>query len=146
VDQSAVTGEVIMKKLILFVAIAAALTAAAPAKKKTKTAPAPAPQAVTIPKDAVLNADGNTYSWTDKSGKKWIYAKTPFGIIKSPVADAAAADQATAIPTGTKVIDKGDSVRFERQTPFGVTGWEKKKTELTDSERQLVDAQKAPQQ
>ncbi len=34
---------------------------------------------LTIPKDAVSNPDG-TWSWTDKQGKKWIYAKTPFGV------------------------------------------------------------------
>jgi hypothetical protein len=135
-----------MKSLILFVAIAAALAAAEPAKKKTKKAPAPAPQAVTIPKDAVLNADGTAYTYTDKAGKKWLYAKTPFGIIKSAVSETGASDAAPVDLTGAKVIDKGDSVRFERQTPFGNVVWEKKKTELTDSERQLVDAQKAPQQ
>lgn len=135
-----------MKTLILFVAIAAALVADQPAKKKTaKTAPKPAAAAVTIPKDAVPNADGNSYTWTDKDGKKWIYAKTPFGIMKSAASDPGNSNTQPDV-TGAKVIDKGDTVRFERQGPFGTISWEKKKTDLTDSERQVVDAQKAPQQ
>jgi hypothetical protein len=133
-----------MKSLVVFLAVAAALTATEPAKKKAK--PAPAPQAVTIPKDAVPNADGNTYTYTDKSGKKWIYAKTPFGIMKSAALDPSVSNAAPADVAATKVIDKGDSYRFERPGPFGTIGWEKKKTDLNDSERQIVDSQKAPQQ
>ena len=96
-----------------------------------------ASKAVTIPKDAVRNADG-TYSYTDTDGKKWTYSTTPFGVVKSPVNDAG-----TAVSADTKVIDKGDTVRFERPGPFGPLSWEKKKTDLTDDERKLVDAQTA---
>ena len=45
-----------------------------------------------------------------------------------------------------KVIDKGDTVRFERPSPFGPMGWEKKKSELTDEERRIFDAYKAKTQ
>ena len=40
-----------------------------------------------------------------------------------------------------KTTDAGDTVKFERQTPFGVSKWEKKKSDLTDEERKLVDSQ-----
>ena len=40
------------------------------------------PVSVTIPKDAVQNADGS-YSYTDKQGKKWLYRNTPFGVARS---------------------------------------------------------------
>jgi hypothetical protein len=43
----------------------------------------------------------------------------------------------------TKAIDKGDTVRFERPSPFGMVNWEKKKSDLTDDERHLLDAQNA---
>jgi len=33
-------------------------------------------------------------------------------------------------------------VKFERQTPFGTTKWEKNKTDLTDDERAILAAQK----
>jgi hypothetical protein len=107
--------------------------------KKKKAAAAP-PPALTIPKDAVLNPGGLNYSWTDKQGKRWIYAKTPFGISKFAASDAA---ETAPDLSGTKAIDKGDTVRFERPTPFGPGSWEKKKAELTDDERHLLDAQNA---
>jgi hypothetical protein len=133
-----------MKKIVVFLAFAAVAFAAEPAKKKAK--PAPAPQAVTIPKDAVPNADGNSYTYTDKDGRKWIYAKTPFGIMKSPASETADAAPTALDPATTKAIDKGDSVRFEKPGPFGTIAWEKKKTDLNDSERNVLDAQKAKQQ
>ncbi len=116
-----------------------------PAADKKKAA-APAPQALSIPKDAAQNPDG-TYSWTDKTGKKWLYAKTPFGVMRSAAEGAPSAsatpDAASASTVQfTKVTDAGDSVKFERATPFGAIKWEKKKTELTDEEKSIV-AQKA---
>jgi hypothetical protein len=146
-----------------------------------------APQAQTIPKDATANADG-TYSWTDKQGKTWTYAQTPFGVSRTletdphqkktlpkgvpagatPTADGAwlwtdktgakwkylvtpfgvtrnPAPISGTAPSpqtaGVKVIDKGDTVRFEPVTPFGTTVTEKKKSELTDDERRLVEQQ-----
>jgi len=98
----------------------------------------PAPQATTIPKDAVPNPDGRSYIWTDKQGKKWVYAKTPFGVTKSAVSDAAVSGPNLST---TKAIDKGDTVRFERPSPFGTMSWEKKKSDLTDDERHLLDTQ-----
>ena len=130
-----------MKSIVTVVNLFAILFAAAicaPAAEKKKAVPAP--QAVTIPKDAVANPDGS-YSYTDKEGKKWTYVKTPFGVMKSPTADPS-----TSPPSDlslTKAIDKGDTVRFERPGPFGTFSWEKKKSELTDDERHILDAQTA---
>ena len=47
--------------------------------RKIETPPPTKVKAVTIPKDAV-QIDSNTYRYTDPSGKKWIYSRTPFGI------------------------------------------------------------------
>lgn len=133
-----------MKSIVIVVSLfAAAICAPAATKRKGKTAP-PAPQAMTIPKDAIANPDGTTYSYTDKQGKKWTYAKTPFGIMKSPSADTSAL--APPDSSSTKAIDKGETVRFERPGPFGTMSWEKKKAELTDDERHLLDAQNAKTQ
>jgi len=132
--------------LVLF-AVSGSLMAAgdgqATGKKSSKTATAPkappkpaAPQPVTIPKDAVPMSNG-AYSYTDSKGKKWIYTNTPFGI--SRVEDMG--PPPAAGPELTKAIDKGEVVRFERPSPFGTMTWEKKKTELTDEERQMVEAQ-----
>jgi hypothetical protein len=103
-----------------------------------------AARVVVIPKDAVAGPDGS-FLWTDKAGKKWAFWNTPFGVVKNAVADpappsAAAATAAAANDTLTKVVDKGDTVRFEHTTPFGISAYEKQKSALTDEERRLYDA------
>lgn len=123
--------------LITTAMLCGAAVCAPPADKKASSAP----QTVTIPKDAVANPDG-TYSYTDKEGKKWIYLKTPFGTMKRPVDGAATRTASDPVPT--KAIDKGDTVRFERKSPFGTVTWEKKKSELSDDERHILDSQTAP--
>jgi len=145
-----------MKSAIAVVVLFAAATCAiaddkkAADKKKDDTATsgtttsgtAAAPRALTIPKDAVPNPDGRTYSYTDKDGKKWSYVPTAFGITRFPANDQPGA----AVPpdfSRIKVIDKGDTVRFERPGALGPLGWEKKKSELTDEERRIVDSYKA---
>jgi len=123
------------------------LSATAPQAKK-KSAPAtqkPAATAVpktgdaskpmAIPPDAVLGEDGD-YHYADPQGKKWIYRKTPFGVTRmedSP--ERAAAKAAAANGAGIKATEDGDIVRFERLGPFGVWKWEKKKSDLDDSEK-----------
>jgi hypothetical protein len=136
-----------MKTLIAILALSAVAVAAPADTKKKKAAVAPAPvapkavvntiQPVVIPKDAIPNSNG-TYSWTDKAGKKWIYAKTPFGISKSQDLGSEAVNAAPQAMPAAKVTDLGDTVRFERPSPFGVMKWEKKKTDLTDEERAML--------
>lgn len=128
-----------MKTLIIAILCGSALVAADGTDKKSDP-PATKPTVVTIPKDAVKNPNG-TYTYVDKDGKKWTYTNTPFGVMKTSVdGDSHIAPHANM--AGVKVIDKGDTVRFERPSPFGTMTWEKKKSELTDDERKLVDAQK----
>ena len=114
-----------------------------------------------VPTGSVEVAPG-VYRFVDKGKKSWIYRPTPFGYAKSeetaekkdePAAPAARPEGSNASPFGesrdtgaapvTKAIESGDSVRFERQTPFGVTRWTKKKTELNDDERRIWDAQRS---
>jgi hypothetical protein len=131
-----------MKKSITVVILFAAAVCARAADDTKPAKPAPAPQALAIPKDAVKNENG-TYSYTDKEGKKWLYRDSPFGVIRTPGPESGADAQPNPKPktAATKVTDKGDTVQFERSTPFGVTKWEKKKSDLTDEERKMVDAQ-----
>ncbi len=129
--------------LVVILCCAAATGAWADDKKADtkKAAATPAPKIITIPKDAVASPDGRNYTWTDKQGKKWIYAKTPFGVMKFPATDEHAE---TGVDMSlTKAVDKGDAVRFERPGPFGTISWEKKKTDLTADEQKLFDAQNA---
>jgi hypothetical protein len=111
------------------------------AKKATAATRTTGAQPVTIPADATANADG-TFSWTDKQGKKWSFARTPFGIIRSEVTPAPAT---SASLSDVKAFDEGDRFRFEKQSPLGIIKWEKKKTDLTDEERDLVTRQAAAQ-
>jgi hypothetical protein len=138
-----------MNKWIVIIALSAvAVTASAADNKKKTTAPAkpaaPTVQPLVIPTDASPNPDG-TYAYTDKAGKKWIYSKTPFGISKvEDMRGTAPAMPAAPVGQFVKAFDNGDTVKFERQSPFGTTKWEKKKTELTDEERTVLERQNAP--
>lgn len=122
-----------------------------------------------IPKEARETAPG-VFSFRDSSGKTWVYKQTPFGVQKAedkgtqpappPAPDDAAKKQAeekaaanpgTAMPTPfgqtrsraaipVRVTEDGDTLRFERQTPFGVQRWSKPKSDLTEAEKQAWDA------
>lgn len=141
-------------KRVLIIALAASfgLAAQAPAKTtrkatvhkttaKAKAVRSSTPKALEIPKNAVARPDG-TYTWTDKQGKNWVFAKTPFGVMKSAAQSSSAETPAIA---NAKAIDAGDKVRFETTTPFGVVSREKNKTELTDEERKLYESQNPAQ-
>jgi hypothetical protein len=113
-----------------------------PAYKETaKKAAAKKPAPLTIPKDAVKNPDG-TYSYIDKEGKKWRYVNTAFGVMRSEDNPDA---PAPALPPAqwTKATDNGDTVIFEKPTPFGPARMEKKKSDLTPEERAFLDSQAA---
>lgn len=118
-----------------------------------------------VPKDAKEVAPGQ-YTFVDKDGKGWVYKKTPFGIQRfedksAQKAESGASDNTAApapspgstVPTPfgdtkaraavpVKVTEDGDSLRFERQTPFGLQRWTSKKNELTDQEAALWEAQR----
>jgi hypothetical protein len=134
------------------IAIGAATAADNKAQPKT-VAP------VELPKDAVLLPSG-LYKHTDKTGKVTLYRKTPFSVLivneEPPTADAAVntcpennvtarqhpfsgGKQEAPIARSIKVVEEGDSVRFERTTPFGVSRWTAKKSQLTKEERELWD-------
>jgi hypothetical protein len=122
-----------------------------------------------VPKGATEAGQGR-YRFIDKDKKVWIYRMTPFGVQRFPEetakADSArpadgAADQMkareaepprTETPFGTSkasaagmpattATEAGDSIRFERPSPFGVYRWTKKKSELTADERKLWEEQ-----
>ena len=135
-------------KLFLVVCVSAlALSAAAPQAQKKSTSATPkavaktapntgdASKPMAIPAEAVLGEDGD-YRYTDPQGKKWIYRKTPFGVTRLEDApERAAAKVAPPSGAGIKATEDGDIVRFERLGPFGVWKWEKKKSELDETEK-----------
>jgi hypothetical protein len=112
---------------------AAPKAAANRAPKAPKVTDASKPMA--IPSAAALGADGD-YHFTDSQGNKWIYRKTPFGVTRlEDTPQLTPARAATGAGAGIKATEDGDTVRFERQGPFGLWKWEKKKSELDESER-----------
>lgn len=118
----------------LAVGAAAAQTGAEPRHSVAKSGVKP----ITIPKGAVKTDDG--YRVVDSKGKVWIYRETPFGITKS----AYKAPEPVVAPdpaheTRVSAKEAGDSVLFERTGPFGVSHWQKKKTELTPEEQAIWD-------
>lgn len=118
-----------MKTLLLF-AVPLALLCGAEKKPVAK------PAATVLPKEAVL-VSPYTYKYTDAAGKKWLYRQTPFGLVKMEDTPAPAViESVDANPT--VATDLGETIKFERKTPFGLQNWTKKKTDLTDEEKAVV--------
>ena len=112
-----------------------------------KPAPAARPKAAPAPlalPEGAVEIDG-AWSYTDPAGKKWIYRKTPFGLAKVEDLAKPAAEQETLQKQVAQVhtAEDGDSVQFERQGPFGVYRWNKKKTELGPMEQAAWDRDRA---
>lgn len=126
-----------MKNILWLVLGLTMCLAAEPPKQEAKT---PAG----LPAGAVPAGD-RTWRYTDKSGKTWLYYRTPFGFSKSEekAADAlresAAKLEKTAAPAFRIVSVKGDVVGFERDSPFGKSKWTKKRSELAADELAALD-------
>ena len=108
-----------------------------------------------IPKGAT-EVEPGVYKHTDAKGKKFIFRKTPFGIVKSadePLKPANNAEgekrESTASPFGkvnpapaadyVRVTERGDVLEFERASPFGPYKWKRKKSDLNEAERAAWD-------
>ncbi len=143
-----------MRKIAIFLIAALPLLCSAEDKntqEKAKKAPVasakkttPPAKAMTIPTDAVKTGD-NTYSKTDAQGRTWIYSKTPFGVTKAEQTDSSQKGAAVISPPveGLTAVEDGDSIKFERPSPFGKQSWSRKKSDLTDDERAVWERQKA---
>ena len=129
-----------MKSTILALLVIC-LASAADKPPEKKSAPAAAKvRAITVPAGAV-EVEPYTYRYTDPDGKKWLYRKTPFGVMRmedKPVSaeDAKKAqDEKDRLIQSTSAVEDGDSVRFTRQTPFGRSEWRRTKTQLNEVEQ-----------
>lgn len=135
-----------MKRTLIALAIGMALAAGAQEKQGKsdrsgakaaagKPAASPKSEPNVVPRDAVEIEPG-VYRWKDAQGKTWILRRSPFGLLKgeepSKSEPAGEDDDAAA---AIKVFEEGDELRFERRTPFGVSRWTKKKTELDELEQ-----------
>jgi hypothetical protein len=134
-----------MRAIIITVLITAAALTAAPTQAKGKTstktstraaaAKQTPPKALTIPAGAVEIEPG-LWKHTDAAGKLWHYRRTPFSVVRfEPEPEMQPVPE-----SNLKAVEQGDNVRFEKRTPFGVTTWTKKKSELNEEERQAFQA------
>jgi hypothetical protein len=135
-------------RLFFALVISAAALMAAPQEKKQDQKPAPVKAAdgskpMAIPAGATRSEDGD-FHYTDPQGKKWIYRQTPFGVARLEEKTEAQTNALMAEKAaGIKATEDGDKVRFERQGPFGVWKWEKKKSELDATETAALQKARA---
>jgi hypothetical protein len=133
---------------ILAALLGAGLAAGDGGQKDPRSHPPSSSAPIGPPKEAVEIAPF-TFRHVDAREKVWIYRRTPFGWMKAERTDVPEAAPAAAPPPETRVAEDGDSVRFERNTPFGPQRWRRKKSELTEQEKQIFErasrpAEKAP--
>ena len=143
-----------MKPTFIALALALSLTAGAEQKQDRGAAKAAAgktqassrSEVNAIPKDAVEIEPG-VYRWKDAQGKTWLIRRSPFGLLKGEERQksepAGEADDAAA---ALKVFEEGEELRFERRTPFGVSRWRKKKTELDELEQRAWEREQQRRQ
>ena len=65
--------------------------------------------------------------------------KTPFGTVKR---DEKEEPEKIEPPDNMRAFEEGDTVRFERRTPFSVNKWSKKRAELDDVEKAVVERER----
>ena len=80
--------------------------------------------------------------FVDKDGKKKKVERTPFGNTVRAADPEPEPARTLADDPLLRVEEKGDTVTFRRQTPFGDQVWKKKRAELTPEEQSLVEARK----
>lgn len=145
--------------LIVILAASAALAAETPKSAEPKKAPAQtavktpatktpaskapasvaspqAPKAITIP-DGAVEIERGTWRYIDAQGKAWRYRKTPFGLVRFAEEDAMPPEDEPL--SDIAAVDKGDTVEFQRRTPFGISKWTRKKTELDANEKLALE-------
>lgn len=126
-----------MKPVRLLVLIMLAALAFAADKKDNDSQPGHGPP-LTLPEEAV-QTEPFTWRYEDPDGKIWTYRRTPFGLVRFEQKAAETSESKKDKESGApplEAFDEGDKVRFERLTPFGKHRWVRKKTELTDEERE----------
>lgn len=132
-------------KLFIGLPLMAAMLFAADAQpaKKADARAAAAAKAPGVPAGAVETAPG-VYRFTDHDGKTWIYRKTPFGVTRAEE-KADTPDKNDKSLQDIKATEDGDTIRFERPSPFGSIHWQRKKTELNETEKAVWERQQQSQ-
>ena len=91
--------------------------------------------------DGAVEIERGTWRYIDAQGKAWRYRKTPFGLVRFAEEDAMPDDEPI---TDIAAVDKGDTVEFQRRTPFGISKWTRKKSELDANEKLALERSRRP--
>jgi hypothetical protein len=126
----------VVMKLVFTLMIAAAALAAedSTVPKSTPEVSHSAVKPAGLPTDAVEIQPG-IFRVTDAAGVKWLYRQTPFGLARSEERPDATAPDLFKILPGLKITDTGDTLVFERPSPFGLVRSVRKKSELNEQEK-----------
>jgi curli biogenesis system outer membrane secretion channel CsgG len=128
-------------KLLLIAALSLAPVGAQTAKQATPASAAKPAAANQLPAGAEKVSEG-VYRHKDSAGKAWIYTRTPFGFAKGEEGAAPAAPVPSAIEF--RVVEvKGDTVRFERDSPFGKSVWTRRIADLDEKEKAAYESRKS---
>lgn len=126
-------------RLWMVLSIAAIVLSAADGRAQQKdpkpNATSIAPKMVQIPAEAV-QIGPYSYRYTGLDGKKLLYTKTPFGVsvVEEKAQPASGEDRRL---DGISAKEDGDNIQFARPTPFGMFRWQKKKSDLNQTEQAL---------
>ena len=139
------TGKGLKKmKIVLLIGISAVLlsaqTKSPKASRPVRSENAPA---TAIPESAT-QVEPYIYRYTDTQGRRWMYRQTPFGITKWEEKDAPKPAPDSLEPI--VVTDLGDSVRFSHKYPFGEQVWTRKKADLTEEDKAMIERSKQARQ
>jgi hypothetical protein len=139
-----------MCSVTIGVVLAAALQAQAPPQKATgqpgtegrrQAGASDAAKAPAESQSAASTGQKQAGSASSKDGKTYVQHQTPFGTAKYEAKpEEKAVEEA---PSDVRAYDQGDTVRFEKKTPFGVSRWTRKKSELDASERAILAREQA---
>lgn len=131
-------------KIVLLMGISVMLLTAQ-TKSPATTRPVHSEKApATIIPEGATRVEPYIYRYTDAQGRNWMYRQTPFGFTKWEEKDVpkAASDSLEPIV----VTDLGDSVRFSHKYPFGEQVWTRKKAELTEEDKAMIERSKQARQ
>ena len=138
--------------LVIALILGSASAQPAPAPKTAPKTDSKATPALTIPQGSV-EIEPNIFKYTDKSGAIFYYRRSPFGVqhyvppTKDSVTQNTQTRPSTPLPTTvstteTQAVEQGDSVKFTRPGPFGVYTWIRKKSELSEEEKEAFEKTK----
>ncbi len=121
-----------MQRIILLLLLPLVVFGQSSSKSADKPAPPRKAAGLTVPPEAVPIGPG-AWRYVDKNGKAWIYKATLMAIVRMPESDS------DSKYPGLKVTEKGDTIRFERPAQTGTVVWERKRSELNEEEKAMLE-------